>query len=184
MEQTAPLSLPAEAGATERPGFDDIYRRWFDQVVRWSSALGGPRSDLDDLAQEVFMVVRRKLDTFDGRHLPAWLFRITARTVSDQRRRAWFRKLFHRRDDAALERLHSVGDPASDLERKQRQELLYRILDRISEKRRVVFLLFEVEELSGEEIAALLQIPLSTVWTRLFHARKQLAELALAEERR
>jgi RNA polymerase sigma-70 factor (ECF subfamily) len=161
-----------------RPTFDDVYREWYAHVVRWAHALGGPRSDLDDVAQEVFLVVQRKLENFDGANVGAWLFTITQRTVSDQRRRAWFKKLFMKRDSDALDRLRAVGDPDSELLRKQQRETLYRILDRISEKRRTVFVLFEVEEYSGEQIAELLEIPLATVWTRLHHARIELAKLA------
>jgi RNA polymerase sigma-70 factor (ECF subfamily) len=179
MERVQPLVV-AEVEA--RPTFDAVYRQWFHQVVRWAHALGGPRSDLDDVAQEVFLVVRRKLGAFDGRNLPAWLFRITSHVSSAHRRRAWFRRVF-RGHDERFDELRSVGDPSTELERKQRQEILYRILDRISEKRRTVFVLFEVEELSGEQIAELLDIPLATVWTRLHHARKELARLAAEASR-
>jgi len=172
--------LTPAAPAPSGPDFDEIYRVWFAHVVRWARGLGGPSSDLDDVAQEVFLVVRRKLASFDGENLGGWLFRITANTVSDQRRRAWYRSWFRRRDDQ-LDGLRAVGDPAAELERKQKQAALYRILDRISEKRRTVFVLFEIEEYSGDEIAQLLEIPLATVWTRLFHARKELAALALEE---
>jgi RNA polymerase sigma-70 factor (ECF subfamily) len=125
--------------------------------------------------------VRRKLGSFAGANVGPWLFRITANTVSDQRRRAWFRNLFRRRDEHTLDGLRAIDDPAVELERKQKQAALYRILDRITEKRRTVFVLFEIEEYSGEQIAALLEIPLATVWTRLHHARKELARLAVAE---
>ena len=163
----------------EQPSFDEIYRVWFQQVVRWARALGGNSADLDDCAQEVFLVVRRKLVAFDGGNLGGWLFKITRRTVSDQRRRVWFKRLFGRGDPRALESLRAVDDPAMNLELKQRQETLYRLLERISDKRRTVFVLYEVEEYSGEQIADLLEIPLATVWTRLHHARKELARLAL-----
>jgi RNA polymerase sigma-70 factor (ECF subfamily) len=176
-----PLSPSLPTREKTRLDFDDVYREWFRHVVRWARALGGSSADLDDVAQEVFLVVQRKLVSFDGVNLGAWLFTITARTVSDQRRRGWFKKLFLRRDQDGLGKLRAVGDPSVELERKQRQEALYRILDRISDKRRTVFVLYEVEEYSGEQIAELLQIPLATVWTRLHHARKELSRLAAEE---
>ena len=181
MERTTVDRLaPAPAIADETPlSFDEVYRRWFHHVTRWAHALGGPASDLDDLAQEVFLVVRRQLGGFDGRSLSSWLFAITHKTVSDQRRRVWFRRLFVGRRQLPLEKLRSVSaDPSEELERKQRQLQLYALLDRISDKRRAVFVLYEVEEYSGEEIARLLDVPLATVWTRLHHARKELAALA------
>jgi DNA-directed RNA polymerase specialized sigma24 family protein len=76
--------------------FESIYAAWFDPVCRWLKALGGPQSDVEDLAQEVFVVVRRKLDRFDGGNTAGWLYRIASRTVSDARRRSWFKHLFAR----------------------------------------------------------------------------------------
>jgi hypothetical protein len=49
--------------------FASVYHEWFQHVLRWSRAMGGPEADLEDLAQEVFVVVRRKLEAFDGRNL-------------------------------------------------------------------------------------------------------------------
>lgn len=166
--------------------FDAVYERWFPDVCRWLHALGIPRSDLEDLAQEVFIIVNRKLGRFDGAHLSSWLFRIASRVASDHRRRAWFKNLFGRRkEDAVLEDLETqTPDPAQALERRDRQRMVMRILDGMSERHRVTFALFEIEGYSGDEIAELQRIPLKTVWTRLHYARKDfLARLALVTAR-
>ena len=163
--------------------FSTLYDQWFHPVSRWARALGGPEADLDDLTQEVFLVVRRKLEAFDGRNLAGWLYAITARTVSDQRRRAWFRNIFRRpRDIELADFADDEPDPEAALSRKQSERQLYHLLDGMSEKRRTAFLLYEVEGHSGEEIAQLLSVPVATVWTRLHHARKEF--LALVEELR
>jgi RNA polymerase sigma-70 factor (ECF subfamily) len=141
--------------------------------VRWVRALGGPRVDTEDLAQEIFMVVRRKLSTFLGGNLAGWLYRITQLTVRDQRRRAWFRNLVLRRSDVDMDRVPSNREtPVGSLERQEQRKVLEHILGKLSEKRRTTFVLFEIEGYKGEEIAAIQDIPLSTVWTRLHHARK------------
>jgi RNA polymerase sigma-70 factor, ECF subfamily len=153
--------------------FESIYEAHFAEVERWIRALGGPGMDLEDLAQDVFIVVKAKLDTFDGRNLRGWLFQITRRTVSDHRRRAWFKNLFSRRSAVDLDDLRSQAPtPSEALERRERVLAVHRLLAKMSEKRRVAFTLFEINGYSGEEIAELLQIPLKTVWTRLHHARK------------
>src|SRR3954454_993316 len=77
--------------------FRAIYDAWFDDVSRWIRALGGPDADRDDIVQEVFLVVRRRLSAFDGANLPAWLYRITRRQVRDYRRRAWVKHIFSKR---------------------------------------------------------------------------------------
>jgi RNA polymerase sigma-70 factor (ECF subfamily) len=163
--------------ADMRLEFSDTYARHFADVVRWVRALGVPTVEVEDVAQEVFLVVQRKLPGFDGRNLRAWLYRIAARTASDYRRRFWFKHLFSRRSAAFPEKLES-GDGAAS-ERIADRQLLERILARMSEKKRVVFWLFEVEGYTGEEIAEVLGVPMSTVFTRLHHARRD-AEAALA----
>src|SRR5580693_10495342 len=74
--------------------FESVYRTWFPEVARWVRARGANEADVEDVTQEVFIIVRRKLDQFDGRNLPGFLYRITERTVRDHRRSAWIRNLF------------------------------------------------------------------------------------------
>jgi len=140
--------------------------------MRWVRAFGGLDADLEDLTQEVFVVVRRKLATFDGANLAGWLYRIAQRTVADYRRRAWFRRALFRPPQEPDPVQESASGPEADLEHKERCRLLVEILDQLSAKRRTAFVLFEIEGYSGEEIAALEGIPVNTVWTRLHHARK------------
>ena len=71
-----------------------------------------PSSDTEDLAQEIFLVVRRKLDRFDGGNLAGWLYRIAQLTVRDHRRRAWFKNLVLRRRHVDLARVE-MTDPRS-----------------------------------------------------------------------
>jgi RNA polymerase sigma-70 factor (ECF subfamily) len=163
---------------TEKLDFRTVYEAWFHSVERWLRAAGAPDSELEDLAQEVFVVVERKLHRFDGKNLPGWLYRICANTVSDHRRRAWFRRLFTRPRDFALESVEQEGgDPAELFEKEEERAQLHRLLDKMSEKRRTAFVLFEIEGYSCEEIAGILGIPIATVWTRLHHARKEFLDL-------
>jgi RNA polymerase sigma-70 factor (ECF subfamily) len=159
--------------------FASIYETWFDEVTRWLPAMGVPDADLEDVAQEVFLVVRRKLATFKDDNLPGWLYGVALRTASSHRRQAWFRKLFLRPRDVLLSEFADRGpSPFALLERKEAQAALARVLLRLSDKRRRAFVLYELEGYSGEEIAELERIPLATVWTRLHHARKDFVALA------
>jgi RNA polymerase sigma-70 factor (ECF subfamily) len=162
-------------------GLTEVYDRYFFEVVRWCRAMGAPQTDVEDLAQEVFVVVGRKLHAFDGRNLPGWLYRITSLTVQRSRRRPWYKYLFARRDELDPDAFAWVGsDPLQSAEMRETQAQLMDVLSRMSEKRRTAFILFEIEGLSGEEMAELLDIPLATVWTRLYHARKEFVELSAA----
>jgi RNA polymerase sigma-70 factor (ECF subfamily) len=177
--------LEEEAPAAGPLTLEAIYQAWFHDVSRWTRALGGLDADVADLAQEVFLVVRRKLPTFRGENLGGWLYGITARTVRDRRRRAWFRHLVRGRVALPLEELPATGPgPAEALDAQDRLRRLQTLLARLSEKRRSVFVLFEIEGYSGEEIAALQGIPVGTVWTRLHHARRDVATLVAAARRK
>lgn len=174
---TAPaMPLPEQEN---RPSFDWIYRNYFVDVARWVRALGANDADIEDLTQEVFIVVRRKLDGFDGRNLPGFLYRITQRIVRDHRRSAWFRNLLVKQ--APLADLVAPDSTGFNLiQERDRRRVLEGVLLRMSEKRRTTFVLFELEGYSGEEIAQIQSLPVKTVWTRLHHARKDFLRM-LAE---
>src|SRR5688572_31130969 len=158
--------------------FRDIYDRWFNDVVRWLYALGMPSSDTEDLAQEIFLVVRRKLDRFDGGNLAGWLYRIAQLTVRDHRRRAWFKNLVLRRRNVDLARVAmTTPGPEARYDDAQRRRRFQTLVGGMSEKLRTTFVLFEIEGYSGEEIARIQDVPLGTVWTRLHHARKEFWKL-------
>jgi RNA polymerase sigma-70 factor (ECF subfamily) len=163
---TAPSELPLD--------FTSVYDHYFDEVLHWIRAFGGPEAELEDLAQEVFVVVRRKLRAFDGGNLPGWLYKIAKLTVRDHGRRAWFRRIFRGSRAVELDQMPSAaGDPEEALAQRETQRLFYHLVGKMSTRRRETFLLYEVEGYSGEEIARMQDVPLNTVWTRLHHARKE-----------
>jgi RNA polymerase sigma-70 factor (ECF subfamily) len=91
----------------------------------------------------------------------------------DARRRDRFRRWFSRARSVEIEQsLFSVArSPLDTLERRQAVASLYRVLDRLPEKYRTVLILFELEEMSGEEIVALTGLKEATVWTHLRRGR-------------
>lgn len=184
VQRLSPIGVVLEERAGSALSFEQVYASSFNDVARWIRALGGLPADVEDLTQEVFLVVRRKLGDFDGRNLRGWLYRIAQRTVRDYRRRAWFRRVFlggstPEHYDTAI----SDADPAELYERKEAEGLLRDLLSQMSEVRRTTFILFEIEGYSGEEIAEMQGIPLNTVWTRLHHARKEFLRLVAASGR-
>ncbi len=158
--------------------FVEIYKQWFTEVTRWVAAFGVPRSESEDVAQEVFELVRRKLPEFDGRNVCGWLYRIARRAASDHRRGGWFRKIFHRPGDFDVERIADLrGTPLAQLESKEAEQLVRALASKLSPKKRAAFILFELEGYTGEEIATLENTKVATIFTRLHHAQKEFAEL-------
>jgi len=173
--------------AAEEPSpvltLDAIYRAHAATVARWAAKLCGPSGDVEDLVHEVFLVVRRRLPEFRGdAKLSTWLYRITLRVALQNRSKERFRRWFGSARRLEIEEAIAPTrlTPVDDLERRQSTEACYRILDRMPDKYRTVLVLFELEELSGEEIAALTGRKLATVWVHLHRARARF----LAEVRR
>lgn len=164
----------ADCPADETPTLDSLYRAHAPRVARWAAHLGGPRLDVGDLVHEVFLVVGRRLADFRG-HAKAttWLYAITERVVRAARRKERVRRWLDRvrRIDVELQVVPTHPTPVEELERRQTKERVNRILDRLPEKYRRVLILFELEQMSGEEIAALTGVKLATVWVHLHRAR-------------
>lgn len=166
------------------PDFVEIYEAWFEDVSRWVRALGGPDADRDDLVQDVFLVVYRRLPDFDGQNVAGWLYQIARRRVRDFRRLSWVKYLMARRQPLSEGLTSSGASPAEQLESKQRGALLERLLLALNADQRAAFVLFEIEGYSGEEIARLQGVPINTVWARIHKARKKLElQIARAERR-
>ena len=152
--------------------FAQIYREHFPFVWKSLRRLGLRESDTADAAQEVFLVVYRKLDGFEGRsQMTTWLFGICLRVARDRQRLAHHRREIGA-DDDLLERMADTTEPDDEVEKRQATVLLERILDGLEFDQRTVFVLFELDGLRGDEIATRLGIPAGTVASRLRLARE------------
>ena len=165
--------LAMRAGAA--PSFEGLYHQWVRQVSRWVLALGARPADYEDVVQEVFTVAYRRLAHFDGSNVAGWLYQIARRKVRDYRRLSWVQCVLTPEASQLIDLApDSARGPLDALETKQRSELLSRRLEKLPPEQRAVFLLFELEGCSGHEIAERQQVPLNTVWIRLYTARRKL----------
>jgi RNA polymerase sigma-70 factor, ECF subfamily len=180
MQATATKTSSEPAAA---PAFDAIYREHFAMVWRVLRRLGVPERDLPDAAQDVFVVVHRKLDSFDHRsRVSTWIYAICLRVASDRRRRAPNR---HEAVGESIDEARVSGASAEPWEVAERRALLHEALDAMPLEQRSVFTLFELEGMTGEEIAALVEVPLATVHSRLRLGRqtfRRIVERARARE--
>ncbi|MEQ8276414.1 MAG: RNA polymerase sigma factor [Deltaproteobacteria bacterium] len=159
---------------------DQLVRQHGARVYRMVASLLGPGAsdaDVQDIAQDVFLGAHRALPRFRGdAKVETWLYGIATRTVL-MHLRSWRRR---RRLKQAVE-AEPIVDRSPDVERTvaERAELMrvWRCLMQIPAKKRVVYVLYEVEGLSGKEVAEALDINEATVRTRLYHARKELMAL-------
>lgn len=154
-----------------------IYESEFDFVWRCARRLGVATPHVDDVAQEVFLVVHRRLSEFEARcSLRTWLYAITRRVVSDHRRSA------RRKPSEPIGDRDPVADGCAvdeQLARQQDARIFYQLLEQLDDDKREVFVLSELEQLSGPEIAELLDENVNTVYARLRAARASF-ELAVS----
>jgi len=151
-----------------------VYREHAARVARWAAHLGGPRLDVEDMVHEVFLIVQRRLAEFRGdAQITTWLYRITARVVRDARRKERIRRWIHgtRWTDVVRALAPAHLAPVDEIERRHNIARVYRAFDHMPERYRTLLALFELEGMTGEEIAALTGIKLATVWVRLHRAR-------------
>jgi RNA polymerase sigma-70 factor (ECF subfamily) len=148
-----------------------IYRQHAEQVSRWARRLLGPHGDVEDVLHEVFLIVHRRLPEWRGEaQIGTWLYAITVRVVQDHRRRQrwspWLRLRRWLEADA-----EPPPTPLQALETRRSLELTYRLMDTLPETERSALILFELEGLSGEQIAAITGEAVGTIWVRLHRAR-------------
>jgi RNA polymerase sigma-70 factor (ECF subfamily) len=181
-------SSPATDGSraspgAEAPSFETVYDTYFPYVWRSVQRLGVPSSQVDDVVQEIFLVVHRRLGDFEARStLRTWLYGIALRVARVHRAR------YRRAEGAAID-LEQVRAPEGTQpdERAANAEavaLVHAVLDELDDDQREVFVLAELEQLSVPEIARALDVKLNTVYSRLRLGRAAFAEGAARQRAR
>jgi RNA polymerase sigma-70 factor (ECF subfamily) len=189
--QRPSAGVPSSPSGSERaPTFAAVYAEHAPTVARWAARLGGPTADVEDITQEVFVTVNRRLAEFRGdARLTTWLFGITAKVAANERRRRKLRQWWFRLVPGAGEDAAAPADGALEqLEKRERRALFYQALERLSERHRRALVLFELEELSVDEVAAHLELRSGTARVLLHRARaaflKSMVECELQKELR
>jgi RNA polymerase sigma-70 factor, ECF subfamily len=176
MRARVPLAIearPQSAPDDGPPTLESVYRRHFDFVYRVARRLGGWRLDAEDVTQQVFLVVERRLSSFDASaQLTTWLYGITLNVVRAMRRRLRL-ELLYRADEAEAAHVPVVSLDRAELDSAAR--IAESILQSMAAKKRDVFVLAEFEGLSCAEIAAIVRAREQTVWSRLHYARREFA---------
>jgi RNA polymerase sigma-70 factor (ECF subfamily) len=177
-EGEAPDAYAMIGGGEGRPAsgeiatFESVYQQFFDFVWRSARRLGVSESGVDDVVQDVFLVVHRRLRDFEGRSsMKTWIFGITLRVVSDHRRTLRRKGGLSPLPDDEVLGDHRDG-PGAELEKRQAARVLHALLDELDDEKRAVFVLAELEELGAKEIADMVGIPVNTVYSRLRAARE------------
>jgi RNA polymerase sigma-70 factor (ECF subfamily) len=169
--------------AGERRAEEEFYLRYRNQVAANLYRVMNTRTDLDDLVQEVFVIAFRGLDRFRGdARLSTWMYRICVNVALGRIRSKTRRPPPILTDQPIGETPEASPEhPRQILERQQERDRVYRILETMPAKKRIVLFLHEIEGLDLKEISYVLGVNPVTVRTRLFYARREFYRL-IAEE--
>lgn len=161
---------PTDSQPSLRTVFDEHAR----YVIRTLRHFGVREADVEDVAQEVFVAVHRKLPEFEGRSkLRTWLYAICLRVASDHRRRAYVVRE-RATDNPPVDTGERTGDEAdTSLESRA---FVQQLLGELDDDKRAVLVLYEIEGLTMREVAEVIGCPLQTAYSRLHAARDLLRE--------
>jgi RNA polymerase sigma-70 factor (ECF subfamily) len=166
-------SYVSRARGGDARAFQELYRNHRRDVARLVTRLLGPRADVEDVLQEVFIQVFRSLVSFRGEsRFTTWLHRVTVNVTLMHIRAAKSRPQLGP-ESPAEPPANDDSSPIEGAARNERMRALYRILDTLSDKKRAVFILHDLEGTPAAQIGQVLDIPVLTVRTRLFYARKE-----------
>ena len=161
----------------ESTAFSELFRRHQKDVARLVVRMLGSASEMQDVMQEVFLQVFRSLPEFRGKsRLSTWIYRVAVNVVLMHRRAGRSRPILAGAD-LAPPPLDPEPLPDEQVELSLRVAALDRLMEKLSEKKRTVFVLHELQGLSPAEIADIVGAPVLTVRTRLFYARRELMTL-------
>jgi RNA polymerase sigma-70 factor (ECF subfamily) len=177
--------LVARCRKGDKDALGELYRLYRAEVARNLHRMLGPgRGDLEDVLQEVFIEVFRSIGRFRGdAKVSTWLYRVCV-NVALQRLRKRKRRAEVPADVVPEEAPADGGEtPERALDARRRLDAVYCILDELSPKKRVVFILHEIEGREPKEIAGIVGAPVLTVRTRLHYARKEFYARAARDAR-
>jgi RNA polymerase sigma-70 factor (ECF subfamily) len=176
-QQETDERLVEMALADDQPAFGEIVRRWERKIFALCYGMLGREEDARDAAQETFISAFRNLNNFRGdAKVSSWLHRIAVNQCLTRMRRV------KTRNESSLENEDETGSifasetllPSGETERKERIEMVRKAVGALPPDLKQVVVMKEFEEMTFQEIAETLEIPLSTVKSRLYTALKQL----------
>lgn len=168
---------PAPVRATgENARLHAMFEREFTFVWRMLRRLGVAEASIDDCAQQVFFVATRKIDSIEPDRERAFLLGVAINVAAEARRSQAIAREQPRDDLDEAE--HAAPNPEQLSDRKRALELLDQALEELPFDLRTVFVLFEIEGTSSDDIASLLDIPRGTVASRLRRAREEFHAIA------
>jgi RNA polymerase sigma-70 factor (ECF subfamily) len=169
-------ALIQRAQRGEHAAIEELLKAYAPDITRIAHRFLGPNPDLEDVVQEALFQVARSVRSFEGHSkFSTWLYRVVANVTRMHLRHKASRPVLELSEPTLLaHRAVVTRTPEHQSQQADDARRLYRHLDALSEKKRTVLVLHDLDGVSAQEIAGIVDAPLLTVRTRLFYARKEL----------
>ena len=173
-DDSGDLRLISQIIDGDRRAFETLYRAYFSRLARFLDRMTHNTALIEEIVNDVMLVVWRRADTFDRScKLSTWIFAIAYRTA--------LKAIQHRDEpvDADPDLLHgdAMHEPEATFSQQQLQQRVAQALDLLPLEQRMVLNLTYYHGMAYEEIAGIMECPVNTVKTRMFHARRRLKTL-------
>lgn len=179
MSQSSHAEHPSGPVATP-PTVAELYAQHAKLVWRNLRRLGVGEELIEDAVQDVFLVAHRRLDEFEGRStVLTWLFGIVLRVASRYRERTKSQRQRYPLSHDFLDEVAATGSqgPFEQVAQRQAADLVYLVLDAMTEDKRTMFVMVELEQMSVVEAAQVLDINLNTAYSRLKRGQEEFTRL-------
>ncbi|MCB8965532.1 MAG: RNA polymerase sigma factor [Chloroflexota bacterium] len=168
-------SLVQRCQQGELAAFTELFHLYEGQVYRLAVTILRQEQDAEDAVQDVFLRVFERIKSYEGQSsFKTWLTSIVVNTCRDKLRR---QKVRHALSLDWLRGKAAAHDVVEEVSQRQQQQQVWAMVNQLDEKYRLPLILHYVERLSCDEVATVLQIPTSTVYSRLNTARIKLRQL-------
>lgn len=173
------LARSAQAG--DKDAFELLVRRYYRSVLALVTAHLSASADVEDTVQDAFLRALDHIQMFDPRRpFAPWLYQVARNVARNSQRRAG------RQQTAALSSVEATAKstapgPAENLERSELHRLVNAAIERLPERQRTAFRLFDVEDYSAAEVGKMMGLGAATVRSNVYHARRALRSQLVAQ---
>lgn len=175
---TPDLLLARRAAAGHPEAWDEIIQLYGRRIFNIAFQFAADLAEAEDLTQEIFLKLFQNLRSYRGEvPLVGWTLRLSRNLCIDHFRHARGENRLTRQPVELLDRVVSSSDPHADLWHRQQLDRVYQALEEMPEDLAEILVLRDLQELSYDEVAAALELPLGTVKSRLNRARLELSEV-------